>query len=279
MIIVQAPLRISLFGGGTDFQDFYQERNGAVLSMAINKYIYIIVTKRFDEDIYINYSKKEIVNSIDDIEHDLVREALRITGIKKGIEITSLADIPANGSGLGSSSTFTVGLLHALYAYLGDLMTAETLASEACKIEIDILKKPIGRQDQYIAAYGNLRLINFSNSHIDVQKIDIPAETRRKLFENLLVFYTGLRKDSATVLSEQKAKITSHRDILDEMRVLASRAKDVLVSGDITDLGQMLYYNWQLKKQLSSGISNPIIDNMYETALKAGASGGKTNRD
>src|SRR3990172_10024315 len=164
MIIVQTPVRISFLGGGTDFEDFYAHFGGAVLSTAIDKYVYVIVKKRFDDMVYVNYSRKEIVEDIGQLKHDLVRECMRLTGVTEGVEITTLADIPAEGTGLGSSSSITVGLLHALYTYRGELKTAETLAREACRIEIEVLGKPIGKQDQYIAAYGNIRLLGF-NSH------------------------------------------------------------------------------------------------------------------
>ena len=156
MIVVQTPLRISFCGGGTDFEEFYSKEEGAVLSSAINLSVYIIIKERFDNKVYVNYSRKEIVDNIDNLEHDLVREAMRLTGVKSGVEITTLADVTSEGSGLGSSSSFTVGMLHALYAYKGELPTSEKLAAEACKIEIDTLKHPIGKQDQYIAAFGGL---------------------------------------------------------------------------------------------------------------------------
>jgi len=163
MIIVQTPLRISFLGGGTDFEDFYKNHGGSVLSSAINKYVFIIVSERFDDMVYVNYSKKEIVDSVDKIQHELVREAMRKAGVSSSIEITTLSDVPSDGTGLGTSSSLTVGLLNALYTYKGESRTTDSLAQEACQIEIDTLGKPIGKQDQYIAAYGNLRFINFNN--------------------------------------------------------------------------------------------------------------------
>jgi len=161
MIITKTPLRISFVGGGSDLRDFYHISDGKVISSAIDKYVYVIVKERFDDKVYLNYSRKEIVNSVDEVEHDLVREAMRIAGIDKGVEITTLTDVPSEGSGLGSSSSVLVGLLHAFYAYKGEAVTNERLAAEACKIEIDILKKPIGKQDQYAAAYGGINKITF----------------------------------------------------------------------------------------------------------------------
>ena len=275
MIIVQSPLRISFLGGGTDFEDFYLKHGGAVLSTAINKYVFVIVKERFDDMIYVNYSKKEIVDSIDKLEHDLVREAMRITGVTKGIEITTLADVPAHWCGLGSSSSVTIGLLQAFYTYQGESQTAEVLAREACQIEIDTLGKPIGKQDQYIAAYGNMRFITFNNGAIKLEKIHLSSEDKRGLNENLLLFYTGLATSSYEILSEQKANINGRLEILSEMRGLAFEAKDAILAGAFDELGKLLDRSWKLKKQLASKISNSKIDEIYKAALKAGAIGGK----
>jgi len=275
MIIVQTPLRISFFGGGTDFEDFYRNHSGVVLSTTINKYVFIIVKERFDDMIYVNYSRKEIVDSFEKLEHELIREAMRITGVTKGVEITTLADVPASGTGLGSSSSITVGLLQALYAYQGELKTAETLAREACQIEIDVLRKPIGKQDQYIAAYGNMRFITFNNSSVKLEKLELSSEDKRRLDDNFLLFYTGLAKISSKILSEQKANINDHLETLSEMRGLAFRARDAIAEGAFDELGELLDRSWKLKKQLASKISNARIDKIYEAALKAGAIGGK----
>ena len=275
MIIVQTPLRISFFGGGTDFEDFYRNHGGVVLSTTINKYVFVIVKERFDDMIYVNYSRKEIVDSFEKLEHELIREAMRITGVTKGVEITTLADVPASGTGLGSSSSITVGLLQALYAYQGELKTAETLAREACQIEIDVLRKPIGKQDQYIAAYGNMRFITFNNSSVKLEKLELSSEDKRRLDDNFLLFYTGLAKISSKILSEQKANINDHLETLSEMRGLAFRARDAIAEGAFDELGELLDRSWKLKKQLASKISNAKIDKIYEAALKAGAIGGK----
>lgn len=275
MIIVQTPLRISFLGGGTDFEDFYLKHGGAVLSTTINKYIFVIVKERFDDMIYVNYSKKEIVDSTDKLEHDLVREAMRITGVAKGVEITTLADVPANGTGLGSSSSVTIGLLQAFYTYQGEPKTAEILAREACQIEIDTLGKPIGKQDQYIAAYGNIRFITFNNSGVKLEKIHLSSEDKSRLSEKFLLFYTGLATNSCEILSEQKANINDRLETLSEMRGFAFEAKDAILAGAFDELGKLLDRSWKLKKQLASKISNSKIDEIYEAALKAGASGGK----
>ena len=225
--------------------------------------------------IYVNYSKKEIVDNVDKLEHEFAREAMRITGVTKGVEITTLADVPAKGTGLGSSSSVTVGLLQALYTYQGELKTAETLAREACQIEIDTLRKPIGNQDQYIAAYGNMRFITFNNSGIKVEKIELPSENKRRLSDNLLLFSTGLPSNSSEILSEQKANINEQLETLSELRELAFKARDTIIDGAFNEFGKLLHQGWKLKKGLASKINNSKIDEIYEAARRAGAIGGK----
>lgn len=275
MIIVQTPLRISFVGGGTDFSEYFEQHGGAVLSTAIDKYIFVIVKERFDDLICVNYTRREVATSVDEIKHELVREALRKAGIEKGIEITTLADIPAEGTGLGSSSTVTVGLLSALFAYKGENTTAEFLAREASNIEIDILHKPIGYQDQYIAAYGNLRYISFTSHSIDAKKVDLPREQMWRLNNKLMLFYTGKTRSADTILVHQKANITDRIHVLDSMRDMASEAHQALIKGAFDEFGLMLHKNWELKKLLADGINTDEIENLYSTALKAGATGGK----
>ncbi|MBI4302340.1 MAG: GHMP kinase [Chloroflexi bacterium] len=275
MIVVQTPLRVSLLGGGTDFEDFYVNHGGAVLSSAIDKYVYVIVKERFDELICVNYSKREVVKVVDGLKHDLVREAMRLTGVEKGVEITTLADIPSEGTGLGSSSSITVGLLNALYAYQGEFKTAEALAQEACRIEVELLRKPIGRQDQYIAAYGNMRLFKFHNDGIEIQNVELEPKKKRLLGESLLLFYTGVTRSADSILFEQRANIGSNIEALKEMARLAYEGKRALAEGAVEELGYLLHRNWELKKELASGISNPAIEEMYQQARKAGALGGK----
>lgn len=276
MIIVQSPLRVSFFGGGTDFPDFYLEEGGCVLSSTIDKYIFITVKNRFDKHLRVGYTKTELVENLEDIKHELIREALRKAGIIQGVEITTMGDIPSAGSGLGSSSTVTVGTLQALYTYLGEIVPAERLAREACEIEIDILGMPIGVQDQYIAAYGGLRFIEFSKEgEISVESVVITRETQRKLGENLLLFYTGTQRSSADILIEQKQNIPDRKPVLREMKNLALSARKELEVGNVDEIGHMLHYNWNLKKKLASRISNEEIDAMYEAGRKAGAYGGK----
>lgn len=276
MIIVQTPLRISFFGGGTDFSSFFMQEGGCVLSSAIDKYIFVTVKERFDKKLRIGYTQTEMVDSVDQIQHELIREALRITCIQKGIEITTMGDIPSEGSGLGSSSTVTVGVLNALYTYLGEIVSAEQLAQEACKIEIERLEKPIGVQDQYIAAYGNLRFIEFlSDGKVKVEKLKLDLEFRRALNDRFLLFYTGITRRADSILSEQKNNIRDRMSVLREIKQMAIQARNNLEIGDIDAFGSLLHQSWELKKKMAGSISNGKINDIYETARRAGAIGGK----
>lgn len=276
MIIVQTPLRISFFGGGTDFRGYYENMGGCVLSSAIDKYIFVVIKERFDEKIRIGYTQTEMIDHPSEIKHELAREALLLTGLQQGIEIGTLGDIPSAGSGLGSSSTVTVGLLHAIYAYRGQLVAAEQLAREACHIEIDRLQKPIGIQDQYIAAYGGLRFFQFGPGNVILQQaVKIDIQVKRRLSENLLLFFTGITRQSSSVLKEQKANIDQRRIILDKMKNQARLAYEELQAGNYDHIGLMLDEAWHLKKQLASGVSKPELDELYQTAKDAGALGGK----
>ena len=276
MIITQTPLRISFAGGGTDFADFYRLDGGCVISSAIDKYIYVIIKERFDDKVRVGYSKTEMVDSIDDIEHELVRECLRKTEITRGVEISTMADIPSEGSGLGSSSSVTVGLLNAMYAYKGELQPADVLAEQACEIEIDILGKPIGKQDQYIAAFGNLRLIQFKPSgEVQVEAVRMDPEKKRRLGESLMLFYTGMTRSASDILAEQKENISTRVAVLGEMKEQAYEIYRNLRDGSTDRMGEIMYEGWLRKKQLAGRISSAAIDGMYESALEAGALGGK----
>ena len=277
MIISQTPLRISFVGGGTDLKAFWSIEDGKVLSTSIDKYVYVIVKERFDDSIYINYSQKEIVEDISQIKHELVREAMKKTGLSQGVEITTLADIPSEGAGLGSSSSITVGLLNAFYTYLGTQVTEEQLAKEACEIEIDILKKPIGKQDQYIAAYGGVREITFHpDGQVTVEIVDMPNNNIRVFGSNILMFYTGITRKSSSILEEQKRKTKDKLNILCTMRDQVPKFRKILENGVIfDDCGNLLHEAWLMKRQLTCKISNDSIDRMYECAYKAGALGGK----
>jgi D-glycero-alpha-D-manno-heptose-7-phosphate kinase len=276
MIISRTPFRISFLGGGTDFKDFYKQEVGFVVSTAIDKYVYITVNRRHDETIRVSYSKTEIVDRVDDIRHDLVREGLRLTGISKSIEITSIADIASRGTGLGSSSAFTVGLLNALNAYKGRYCSAEKLASEACHIEIDVLGEPIGKQDQYIAAYGGLQQIQFNpDESTFVDPVICSAETKRRLQRHLVLFFTGMTRRAGTILSDQKSKIPKNNELLVALRDLAKDMALALRKNKLDDFGALLHEGWLCKRRLAGGITNETLDVYYDKARKAGALGGK----
>jgi D-glycero-alpha-D-manno-heptose-7-phosphate kinase len=276
MIIVQTPLRVSFFGGGTDFRSFFLAEGGCVLSSAIDKHIFVTVKKRFDQKLRVGYTQTEMVDQVSEIQHELIREAFLKTGIDRGVEVTTMGDIPSRGSGLGSSSTVTVGTLHAMYTLKGEMVTAECLARQACEIEIDRLGKPIGIQDQYIAAFGGLRFMEFRTSgEVLTQKIELTPSQARRLNESLLLFFTGITRQSGSILDEQKQNIDQRRNVLCEMKKMAYIARDKLLSGNIDVIGELLHESWQLKKQLASKISNNGIDEIYDSARSAGAIGGK----
>ena len=276
MIVTQTPLRIGLVGGGTDLPGYYREHGGRVLNAAIDKYVYVIVKQRFDEDIYVNYSRKEIVSRVEDLQHELVREAMHMAGIRGGVEITTLADIPSAGSGLGSSSSVTVGLLQALFAYQGRQLAAEDLAERACAIEIDRCRKPIGKQDQYAAAFGGICDIRFGpGDRVVVDEVRLPPAVRRRLQGELMLFFTGITRSADVILGEQTANVGDRIPQLDQLRDLAGEAADGLRGGDPSAVGTALCKSWQAKRMLAAGVSNRQIDDAVDGALGAGATGAK----
>lgn len=276
MIISQTPLRISLLGGGTDFREFFHEHGGAVLALGLNKFVYVILKDRFDTDIYINYSVKEIVRAVDEVKHELVREAMRKTGIRHGVEITTLADVPSGGTGLGSSSSITVGLLNAMYAHKGIQVGAERLSREACEIEIDVLGKPIGYQDQYIAGHGGLLFVEFRRGgEVTVERLAINGEVRHRLASSLMLFFTNRTRSADPILADQRSHIQDRIAELGLLRDLAFRGRDALHAGDTDAIGALLHENWELKRRLSDRISDADLDLMYRRAREAGALGGK----
>jgi D-glycero-alpha-D-manno-heptose-7-phosphate kinase len=276
MIITQTPLRIGLLGGGTDLPGYYREHGGRVLNCALDKYVYVIVKQRFDDDIYVNYSRKEIVSRIEDLEHELVREAMLMTGVAKGVEITTLADIPSSGSGLGSSSAVTVGLLHALSAYQGRQVSAQDLADWACTIEIERCGKPIGKQDQYIAAFGGIRDIRFGpGDEVVAEEVALAPAERRALQQQIMLFYTGITRSADPILAEQNANVEATRPQLALLRDLAGFAAERLRSGDVEAIGPAVRESWEAKRKLASGVSNDQIDLAVTRAMEAGASGAK----
>jgi D-glycero-alpha-D-manno-heptose-7-phosphate kinase len=279
MIISRTPLRVSFMGGGTDLSAFFEHEPGMVVSTSINKYIYIAVNKKFDRRLRASYSVTEIVDRLGELKHELIRESLRLTGVHEGVEITSISDIPSAGTGMGSSSSYTVGLLNALHAYRGMHAGAERLAAEACHIEIDVCKKPIGKQDQYIAAYGGLQCIRFNpDGGVFVDPIICSTETKNELQRRLLLFYSGVTRSADSILEEQRdntARSPVTRSTLRTMTQMAGAMRDSLSTDRLDDFGQMLHDSWLLKKNLAPGITNGRIDDWYERARKCGALGGK----
>ncbi|MDB9952933.1 hypothetical protein OAD57_06085 [Porticoccaceae bacterium] len=278
MIISQTPYRVSFAGGGTDLPSFYEKEMGAVLSVGLNQHMYVTVSPRFKASTRIAYTKTEIADSIDDIQHTIAREALRMTGLGKHLEITTIGDVPS-GTGLGSSSSLAAGMLNALYAYKGQITSPQQLAEQACQIEIDILGKPIGKQDQYAAAYGSLNFIAFNpDGSVDVEPVPYRPETIKELESRTLLMYTAQQRSADDILIKQSAGTTQVDtfNILRQMRDLAVEMKGVISgSGSIDEFARLLNEGWLLKKSLGFGISNGAIDDWYEAAMKAGAQGGK----
>lgn len=278
MIISRTPFRVSLAGGGSDLAAYYERRPGNVVTMAMNRYMYVTANRRFDDSIRVSYTQTEIVDHVDDLRHDLIREAMKMAGVTKGVEITTIADLPA-GIGLGSSSTLTVGVLNALYAMRGEWRTAADLAREACEIEIDVLGKPIGKQDQYIAAYGGLQDVHFlPDGSVTVHPVICTAAARDRLVRDLLLFYTGVHREAGVVLSEARRRIAGSpntRDAVDGLVSIAGKVRDALATGRVNRIGALLDESWGLKKQMADNVSNGHLDGLYEAARAAGAEGGK----
>lgn len=280
MVVTRTPLRVSFAGGGTDLPEFYEVEEGAVLSAAVDKYVYVTVKRHseiFNEPIRLNYSRTEQVNAIDEIENNIARECLKFLEIEPPIFISTVADMPAS-TGMGGSSAFAVGLLNALHAYRGERVTAGQLAEEACFIEMEVLKEPIGKQDQYAAAFGGLNLLRFGRSgRVMVEPQPMVNGSAAELFGNIMMFWTGHQRPAASVLAEQKSKTSCNLDVLREMRDEAHDLR-VLCAAPHIDIGQMgaaLDRGWQLKRRLASKISNSEIDTHYARAMEAGAEGGK----
>lgn len=278
MIISQTPYRVSFAGGGTDLPSFYQKEMGAVLSVGLSQHMYVTVSPRFKASTRIAYTKTEIADSLDQIEHTIAREALRMTNLGRHLEITTIGDVPS-GTGLGSSSSLAVGLINALNAYKGQISSPQQLAEKACEIEIDILKKPIGKQDQYAAAFGSLNYMRFNpDNSVDIEPVPYRPETLCELESRALLLYTAQQRSADDILVKQSAG-TQRQDtfaVLREMRDLAEEMRNVISgSGNIDDFAELMHQGWLLKKSLGFGISNQHIDDWYSAALKAGAQGGK----
>jgi D-glycero-alpha-D-manno-heptose-7-phosphate kinase len=280
MIITRSPLRISLGGGGTDLPSYYREHGGFLIAGAIDKYVYITLHETFVPEIIVRYSKMEVVSSADEIKHPIVREALRLIHIEDPhIELTSMSDIPA-GTGLGSSGSFTTALLSALHAYSKNHISQRELAEQACHIEIDLLGEPIGKQDQYIAAYGGITAFTFEpDGHVEVQPLRIPPSTLHRLEDNLVLFFTGYTRNASEILKDQdvRSKQKDHGMIenLHFVKRLGYESKAALEAGDLRAFGELMHVHWERKRTRTVGMSNRQIDDYYELARANGAVGGK----
>jgi len=279
VIISKTPLRMSFVGGGSDLPAYYRQEEGAVISTAIDKYMYVTVNQKFDGDIRLSYSVTEDVNHVDQLQHPIVRNVLELLNIDGGIEIASMADIPSKGSGLGSSSSYTVALLHALHAYKNSYISKHELARLASHVEIELCGDPIGKQDQYAAAFGGLNLIRFhADDSVSVDPIICKPETVKEIEESILVFYTERTRSASALLSEQSKNMAGggeKRKLMGEMVSLAYEMKVLLESDDLYAVGELLDKNWKLKCQMAKGITDPQIDDWYKKGINAGAQGGK----
>jgi len=279
MIISRSPVRITLGGGGTDLPSYYSKYGGALIAAAIDKYTLVTAHTRFDDDIKLNYSRAEIVKNVDEIKHNIFREALRLLDINNGIELTSLSDMPSS-SGLGTSGSFTIALLNALHTYKKEFVSQKQLAEEACHIEMNILKEPIGKQDQYIAAFGGITYFEFEkDGTVTVEPLKMTEEAKDELQNNILLFYTGIRRSASKILKEQDDKSKKNEDktieTLHEIKKIGIETKKAFETGNIDKFGEFLDVHWNIKKQLSSGVSNQFIDDCYIHARNNGALGGK----
>lgn len=278
MIFVRAPLRMSFVGGGSDLPSYYRKKEGAVLSTSIDKYVYVAVNKKFDNDIRLSYSVTENTKSVTEIKHPIVRNALELLGISNGVEITSISDIPSQGSGLGSSSTFTVALLHALSAFQTKDISKDELGRLSSHIEIDLCGEKIGKQDQYAAAFGGMNLIEFKrDDSVEVSKINCTSETISKLQESILLFYTGRTRRASDLLINQSKNmaIQNKFEMMSTMVAYAYEMRNILEKGDLDSFGKLLDENWQLKIKMAEGISDSEINFWYRQGISAGATGGK----
>ena len=279
MIISRAPVRISLGGGGTDLKSYYSKYGGFLIAGAIDKYVFLSANKRFYDSIRLSYSQTEIVNSVDEIKHRIFRAALEFMNLNNGTELVSIADVPAN-CGLGSSSSFTVSLLNALHAYKREFVSQKQLAEEACHIEIDVLGEPIGKQDQYISAFGGVTTLTFEkDGNVIVEPVKLSEEAMDELERNILLFHTGIERSASEILSEQNEK--SKRDeaevieTLYQIKNIGLETKKAFENGDLDRFGELLDAHWQTKKHLSKKVSSGFIDECYEIAMRNGALGGK----
>ncbi len=278
MLISRTPVRASFCGGGTDLAAFYQNHpdGGAVTSLAMARYLYVTVNPRFDNSIRISYSSMEFVDDIDEIQHELVREAMKSTGVTHGIEVTTIADIPSRGTGLGSSSAVTIGLLNALSSLAGNPMSSEELAKEACRIEIDVLGQPIGKQDQYAAAIGGANTIGFlPDGSVSIDPLILSDNTKQRIENEFSLVYTGLTRSANSVLSKQKELTADRMEELSILRLQAFQVRSALEGGRLEEVGRLLEESWQIKRNLVDGITGELLDTLHEQLIDAGATGAK----
>ena len=278
MLISRTPVRVSFCGGGSDLAAFYEgdAEGGAVTSMALQRYLYVTVNHRFDDDVRVSYSRTEVVDDFEALEHDLVREAMRMTGVTRGVEITTIADVPSRGTGLGSSSALTVGLLNALHRFAGQEVNKATLAAQACEIEIDVLGQPIGKQDQWAAALGGMNTIRFRpNGEVEVEPLVLDAAAVRLLADRFTLVHTGLTRRAADVLAKQSSNTEARRQELTVMRDQAFKVRETLEAGDLDAVGEMLAAAWALKRSLVEGITGESLDSLHDRLVALGATGAK----
>lgn len=275
MILVKTPLRVSFIGGSTDIENFYSQHPGRCISTTIDQYVYIAINEKFDGDVRVSYSQTEIVPTRKEVKHTRVKAVMERLGVEKGVEIVSISDLPSGGTGLGSSSAFTVGLLNGLAKFDGAWLSSNYLAELACKIEIDVLEEPIGKQDQYSCAYGGLNLINFDKDGVKVEPIILEDRLKQNFQDHLMFFYTEKTRSASTILANQKLNFDVNFKALKKISNMVLMFHEMLKVGNFRDMGFLLDEAWMLKRDLATGITDNEIDRMYETALKNGAWGGK----
>jgi len=276
MIIVRSPLRFSFFGGGTDLAEYYKKDYGCVLGQAIDKYVYVILNKRFEKNIRLSYMKNELVDNVREIKHGLIKEAFKEFGIKNNIELVTIADIPGTGTGLGSSSSLSVSLCNSLSLFLGKPLGKPEIAQKSCKLEIEKLKSPIGKQDQYLSTYGGILFLKFEkDNNVVIERLNLNNNMKKELEQNMLAFYTGLTRNTNSILKKQNQRTKLNLDALNKMRTITEESRDYLRNNDLTNFSGLFSKSWEIKKSLSPDITNSVIDSIYKKGIKAGASGGK----
>ena len=276
MIIVRSPLRFSFFGGGTDLLEYYKKDYGCVLGQAINKYVYVILNNRFEKNIRLSYMKNELVDNVREIKHCLIKEAFKEFGIKNSIELVTIADIPGTGTGLGSSSSLSVSLCNSLSLFLEKPLGKPEIAQKSCELEIEKLKSPIGKQDQYLATYGGILFLKFEkDNNVVIERLNLNNNVKKELEQNMLAFYTGLTRNTNSILKKQNQRTKLNLNALNKMRTIAEESRDYLRNNDLTNFSSLFSKSWEIKKSLSPNITNSVIDSIYKKGIKAGASGGK----